>query len=91
MLKLIREFPNYFEYNSDYVNIIAYSFVAFLSIFRFLAPYLSSKFTKSYDKLTCNQKIEWNTRLIFDTFFVLMEIFMVEFYLKLCATFYFLD
>lgn len=62
MLKLIKEFPINFEYNSDYLTITAYSYVFFLIVFRFLAPYVSSKLTKSYDKLTCNQKIEWNSR-----------------------------
>lgn len=64
MLKQIKEFPINFEYDSDYLTIIAYSYVFFLVIFRAIAPYLSSKLTKSYDNLTCNQKVEWNSRYI---------------------------
>lgn len=64
MLKQIKEFPINFEYDSDYLTIIAYSYVFFLVIFRVVAPYLSSKLTKSYDSLTCNQKVEWNSRYL---------------------------
>jgi len=63
MLKLIKEFPINFEYDSDYLTITAYSYAFFLVVFRVLAPYFSAKLTKSYDRLTCNQKVEWNSRV----------------------------
>lgn len=62
MLKQIKEFPIKFEYDSDYLTIVAYSYVFFLVVFRFVAPYFSYKLTTSYKNLTCNQKIEWNSR-----------------------------
>lgn len=62
MIRAIQEIPINFKINLEYFPIIAYSYAFFMSIYLLFSPYLSVKLIKSYNKLTCNQKLDWNCR-----------------------------
>jgi hypothetical protein len=60
MFQAIREFR--FDFRHDYLTTVALSYIFFTLVYRYIAPYLSYKFSKSYAKLSSNHKIEWNVR-----------------------------
>jgi hypothetical protein len=73
MLQAIRELKFNFRYNSEYLPIIALSFISFTFIYRFLSPFLSKKLCKNYSKLSYNHKVEWNVRLTSTVFSIIVS------------------
>ena len=73
MLQIIKEFPIQLPYNYDYLSIIVLSYAGFMFVYLMISPKLSSKFSKSFDKLTCAKKIEWNVRFTSTVFSLIVS------------------
>ena len=75
MIQIIKEFPIQFEfpYNYDYLSLIVLNYFGFMFVYLMISPKLSSKFTKSFDKLTNAQKIEWNVRFTSTVFSLIVS------------------
>ena len=62
MFKIIRELPIEFPSSYDYFLIVALSYVAFMTIYLLISPWLSKFISVKYNQLPFNYKIEWNAR-----------------------------
>ncbi|RNA27723.1 transmembrane 56-B-like, partial [Brachionus plicatilis] len=72
MLRIVDE--SSFKFNNEYLAIIAYAYIAFTAMFLVVSPKLSKKLCASYDRLSAQHKIEWNTRVTSTVFSLVVSL-----------------